>query len=236
MIIVPVLVGMMLFIHRQYERSRKELAVRPELVFQALHREERVVVPIPGVTRAVIQAINVARSIDDDVRAVYITEMPESAAQVRADFERQIPGVPLVVVESPYRALVGPLLAYLDVLDAAWPPDQEPPITFVVIPEYVARHWWERILYNQAAKRLRSVLLGRPLTVVVNVPYRREDPALFDQAMGGKHDTDDARPGLTGDAGGIVTSHVRCSQPRLPACRRRPQRRPQRCADRPPRR
>ena len=190
MIIVPVLVGMMLFIHRQYERSRKELAVRPELVFQALHREERVVVPIPGVTRAVIQAINVARSIDDDVRAVYITEDPESAAQVRADFERQIPGVPLVVVESPYRALVGPLLAYLDVLDAAWPPGQEPPITFVVIPEYVARHWWERILYNQAAKRLRSVLLGRPLTVVVNVPYRREDPALFDQAMGGKRDPD----------------------------------------------
>jgi len=189
-IIVPILVGMMVFVHRQYDRSRKELAVRPELVFEALHREERVVVPIPGVTRAVIQAINVARSIDDDVRAVYITEVPESAVQVRADFERQIPGIPLVVVESPYRALVGPLLAYLDVLDAAWPPDQEPPITFVVIPEYVARHWWERILYNQAAKRLRSVLLGRPLTVVVNVPYRREDPALFDQAIGGKRGPD----------------------------------------------
>ena len=65
-------------------------------------------------------------------------------------------------------------------LDAAWPPDKEAPITFVVIPEYVARSWWERILYNQAAKRLRTVLLGRPHTVVVNVPYRREDPALFD--------------------------------------------------------
>jgi len=180
----------MLFIHRQYERSRLELAVRPDLVFRAPQREERVVVPIPGLTRAVVQAINVARSIDDDVRAVYITAEPESAAQVRADFERQIPGVPLVVVESPYRALVGPLLAYLDVLDAAWPPDQDPPITFVVIPEYVARHWWERILYNQAAKRLRSVLLGRPLTVLVNVPYRREDPALFDAAMGGRHEPD----------------------------------------------
>ena len=189
-ILVPLLVGMMLFIHRQYERSRLELAVRPDLVFRAPQREERVVVPIPGLTRAVVQAINVARSIDDDVRAVYITSEPETAAQVRADFERQIPGVPLVVVESPYRALVGPLLAYLDVLDAAWPPDQDPPITFVVIPEYVARHWWERILYNQAAKRLRAVLLGRPLTVVVNVPYRREDPDLFDAAMGDKQEPD----------------------------------------------
>jgi hypothetical protein len=189
-ILVPLLVGMMLFIHSQYEVSRRELAVRPDLIFRSPQREERVVVPIPGMTRAVVQAINVARSIDDDVRAVYITADPDSAVQVRADFERQIPGVPLVVVESPYRALVGPLLAYLDVLDAAWPPDQDPPITFVVIPEYVARHWWERILYNQAAKRLRSVLLGRPLTVVVNVPYRREDPGLFDATIGGRREPD----------------------------------------------
>jgi len=79
-------------------------------------------------------------------------------------------------VESPYRALAGPLLAYLDVLDAAWPPDKPDPITFVVIPEYVARSWWERILYNQSAKRVRKSLLGRRHTVVVNVPYRREDP------------------------------------------------------------
>ena len=89
-----------------------------------------------------------------------------------------------MVVESPYRALSGPLLAYLELLDAAWPPDKREPITFVVIPEYVARSWWERILYNQASKRLRRVLLGRPHTVLVNVPYRREDPALFESALG----------------------------------------------------
>ena len=53
----------------------------------------------------------------------------------------------------------------------------------MVIPEYVARSWWERILYNQAAKRLRTVLLGRPHTVVVAVPYRREETALFEAAM-----------------------------------------------------
>jgi hypothetical protein len=101
---------------------------------------------------------------------------------MRERWQRQIPGVPLVVVESPYRALVGPLLAYLGVLDRAWPPDKDEPITFVVVPEYVARHWWERILYNQSAKRLRTALLGRPHTVVVNAPYRREDPAGFGQA------------------------------------------------------
>jgi amino acid transporter len=175
-ILVPVLVGMMLFISRQYARSARELAVDPALVVSPPQREERVVVPISGLDRAAIQAVNVGRSIDDDIRAVYISADHEGAAAVREAFERQVPGVPLVVVESPYRALSGPLLAYLDVLDAAWPPDKAEPITFVVIPEYVARSWWERILYNQSAKRLRKSLLGRRHTVVVNVPYRREDP------------------------------------------------------------
>jgi hypothetical protein len=83
-----------------------------------------------------------------------------------------------VVVESPYRALVAPMLAYLDVLDRSWPADEPAPVTFVIIPEFVARRWWERILFNQSAKRLRSAMLGRQHTVVVNVPYRREEPAV----------------------------------------------------------
>ena len=132
-------------------------------------------VPVPALNRAVVQAVNVARTIADDVRAVFISDDPEAAAAMRERWARQVPGVPLVIVESPYRALSGPLQAYLDVLDAAWPPDKPAPITFVVIPEFVARTWWERILYNQSAKRLRSALVGRPHTVVVNVPYRREE-------------------------------------------------------------
>jgi len=179
-ILIPTLVAMMLFIQRQYGASQRQLSIRPDYVAKPPHREERVVIPIPGLTRAVIQAVNVGRSISDDVRAVYISEDPEAAIELRAQWERQVPGVPLVVVESPYRALIGPLLAYLDVLDRAWPPDKPEPITFVVVPEYVARHWWERILYNQSAKRMRTVLVGRPHTVVVSAPYRREEESRFD--------------------------------------------------------
>jgi len=182
-ILVPVLVGMMLFIHQQYARSNKQLQVDPKLVVKPPQREERIVIPIPGLNRAVVQAVQVARSIGNDVRAVYITDDATEAAGLREEFERQVPNVPLVIVESPYRALVGPLLAYLDVLDAAWPPDKPEPITFVVIPEYVARSWWERLLYNQAARRLRTALLGRPHTVVVAVPYRREEPSVFEAAQ-----------------------------------------------------
>jgi hypothetical protein len=164
----------MVFIHRQYEASKKELAVRPNAVIRGPHREERVIVPVPALNRAVVQAVNVGRSIDANIQAVLVSDDPEEANAIRTRWERQIPDVPLVIVESPYRALVAPLLSYLDVLDRGWPAEKEAPITFVVIPEYVARSWWERILYNQSAKRLRQALLGRPHTVVVNVPYRRE--------------------------------------------------------------
>jgi len=166
----------MLVIHRQYRASAQSLQVRSDVVIPLPHRQERVVVPVPGFNRAVVQAVNVGRSIASDVRAVLISDEPTEAALIRERWERQLPDVPLVIVESPYRALIGPLLAYLDVLDLAWPPDEDAPITFVVIPEYVARSWWERLLYNQSANRLRAALLGRPHTVVVNVPYRRDEP------------------------------------------------------------
>jgi hypothetical protein len=108
-----------------------------------------------------------------DIRAVFVTEDPEVGEAMRERWERQVPGVPLVIVESPYRALIGPIVAYLDVLDKAWPPDKPAPITIVVLPEFVARHWWDRLLYNQTAKRLKTAILGREHTVIADVPYRR---------------------------------------------------------------
>ena len=151
---------------------------------------------------------------------MFISDDPEAAAEMRGRWERQVPGVTLVIVESPYRALAGPLMAYLDVLDLAWPPGKPEPITFVVVPEYVARHWWERILYNQSARRLRTVLLGRPHTVVVDVPYRRDDPAQVQRLAtrtaeppGGERGRAARRRGLTG----------RDAAPRRPpGARRRP--------------
>jgi amino acid transporter len=178
LILIPLLIAVMLFISRQYRSTATQLSVQPDVRLPGPHREERVVVPVPGINRAVVQAVNVGQSIAPDVLAVLITDNPDEAAKMRARWEVQLPDVPLVIVESPYRALVNPLLAYLDVLDQTWPADRETPITFVVIPEFVARRWWERILYNQSANRLRRELLGRPHTVVVNVPYRREKAPL----------------------------------------------------------
>jgi hypothetical protein len=173
MVLIPLLVSMMLFVRRQYDAQERELHVRDELVLEGPQREQRVVVPVNGLNRAVIQAVNFGRTLSGDIRAVFVTEDPAEGERLRDRWDRQVPGVPLVIVESPYRAVISPVVAYLDVLDQAWPPDKPAPITIVVLPEYVARHWWERLLYNQTARRLKAALIGRDHTVVADVPYRR---------------------------------------------------------------
>jgi amino acid transporter len=173
-VLIPTLVAMMLFIRREYRAQERELFVRDDLVLKGPHREQRVVVPVNGINRAVIQAINFGRTVSPDIRAVYVTTDADDGEAMRTRWERQIPGVPLVIVESPYRAVISPVIAYLDVLDQAWPPDKEAPITIVVLPEFVARHWWDRLLYNQVAKRLKAALVGREHTVIADVPYRRD--------------------------------------------------------------
>jgi amino acid transporter len=173
-LLIPILVSMMLFIRRAYDAQSVELHVRDDVVIDAPHREQRVVVPVNGINRAVVQAIKFGRTMSEDVRAVFVTEDPEAGEALRTRWDRQIPGVPLVIVESPFRAVISPVIAYLDVLDQAWPPDKPAPITIVVLPEYVARHWWERMLYNQVARRLKAALIGREHTVVADVPFRRE--------------------------------------------------------------
>jgi hypothetical protein len=175
LVTIPVLMALMGFVSHQYAASARQLEMRPGTAVPQPHRHNRVIIPIPGVNRAVVQALNVARSITTDIRAVYVSDDPARSEAIREEWSRAVPDVPLVLVESPYRAVIAPLVAYLDVLDRSWPSDKEEPIDFVLIPEYVARRWWERMLYNQAAKQLRATLLGRPHTVVVNIPYRRDD-------------------------------------------------------------
>jgi amino acid transporter len=175
LITVPILVAAMLWVRAQYRSQEAELRVDRDVVVRQPHRGQRVLVPVNGINRAVVQAVNIARSFGSDIRAVYVTDNPEDGEALRTRWERQLPDIPIVIVESPFRALVRPLVAYLEVLERSWPPDSEPPTTIVVIPEYVARRWWDRLLYNQTSRRLRAALMGREHVVVADVPFRRAD-------------------------------------------------------------
>lgn len=176
-VVIPILVGIMEWVRAQYRGQEAELHVAADAEIPPPRRARRVVVPVNGINRAVIQAVNVGRSFGEDVRAVYVTDDADEGERLRDRWTRQLPDVPFVVVESPYRALIRPFVAYLDVLDQTWSPEREAPTTVVVLPEYVGRHWWDRFLYNQTARRLRSILVGRERTVILDVPYRRAERA-----------------------------------------------------------
>ena len=240
-ILVPTLVAMMLFISRQYGRSKRELAVGPGPRRPRPHREERVVVPIPGLNRAVVQAINVG-PLDQrrHPRGLHRRRPGAAARRCATDFERRSPGVPLVVVESPYRALVGPLLAYLDVLDARLAAGQAG-------ADHVRRHPRVRRPLLVGADPLqpgRQAAADRPARPAA---HRRRERArtgartgtLFERRRaerrgapppGAQRPTREPEPvPSAARPGGIVTAaHVRDPHARLPTSGHRPQRRPER--------
>jgi amino acid transporter len=169
-LIIPVIVVAMLFIHGQYERRRLEVRVRPEVIIPPPTRHQRVIVPVPEVTRDVIQAIRFGRTMSEDVTAVHVTDDLERGEELRERFNRQLPGIPLVIVESPYRKLVRPLVRYLEFTARQSKDD----LIVVILPEYVARHRWERLLFNENARRIRDELMGHKNILVAQVPFRRD--------------------------------------------------------------
>jgi hypothetical protein len=127
-------------------------------------------VPVAAVNRVARQTLAYARSISPNVTAVFITDDDAEIEQMRENWKALGSDIPMVIIESPYRSLVGPLLSYLDEIDRQRPDDT----LTVVLPEFIARHWWEQILHNQTALRIKAALLFRPGTVVTSVPYHLE--------------------------------------------------------------
>ena len=118
LVLIPCLVRLMLLIVRQYQQhAASSWRSSPSVVFRQPQRHERVVIPVPNLSRAVVQAVQVGRALSDDVQMVHVTDDREEGERLRVQFERQFPGVPFVIVESPYRALVRPFVTYLDVTD-----------------------------------------------------------------------------------------------------------------------
>ncbi len=130
-------------------------------------RNNTVLVPISGVHRAVLQAIEYARTLSPDVRAVYVNVDPVSTAQLRRDWERWGQRVPLTVLDSPYRSLMEPFLEYIDRVDEERPDD----FLTVVLPEFVPARWWHHLFHNQRALLIKGALLFKPNVIVTSVPF-----------------------------------------------------------------
>jgi amino acid transporter len=168
LLLIPLLIMMFRAIHRHYARAAGELAAQTPLEPDQI--EHTVIVPVAAVNRVARQTLAYARSISPNVTAVHITDDEAEIEQMRESWKALGSDIPMVIIESPYRSLVGPLLAYLDEIDRQRPDDT----LTVVLPEFIARHWWEQILHNQTALRIKAALLFRPGTVVTSVPYHLE--------------------------------------------------------------
>jgi amino acid transporter len=166
-IAIPILVLLMLAIRRHYRVV--EAALRLERIPPGGRSATTpmVIVPIARLDEPARQAIAFANSISRDAIAVHVTNDADGAEAMRREWPEWSGGAELVVIESPYRALIGPLLAYLDVLQRH---DPSRPV-LVVLSEFVPRHWWENLLHNQTALRLKLRLFARPNTIVADVPY-----------------------------------------------------------------
>ncbi len=130
-------------------------------------RRNTVLVPISGVHRAVIQAVEYAKTLSPDVRAVYVNVDSMATERLRGDWEQWGQGVPLVVLTSPYRSLMEPFLEYIEQVDAKRPDD----FLTVVLPEFVPAKWWHHLFHNQRALLIKGALLFKPNVVVTSVPF-----------------------------------------------------------------
>ncbi len=165
-VLIPLLISFFHAIHSHYKAVAEQVALsrghRPPMP-----RRNIVVLPIGGVNRAVIRAVDYARSRSGDIRAVLVDVDPEETARVEIQWAQWGCGVPLTVLPSPYRSVLSSLLDYLEqVLQK----DQECWVT-VVIPEILPARWWQNILHNQRAFMLKGALLFKDRVILTDVPY-----------------------------------------------------------------
>jgi amino acid transporter len=184
-VLIPILVAIFLFIEQHYRHVQDQLAVStstlpdsPDLDPHELYHT--IVIPVSALDRAAIRAVAYARSLTGQVDhpdeeghthivAVHVTDDVEAAEGLKERWDRSGLGVPLVILESPYRSLVGPVLQYVNALERQRPEGKS--IVTVLLPEFIPAHWWEFLLHTQTALRLKGALLFRARTAVTSVPY-----------------------------------------------------------------
>ncbi|HET7767247.1 MAG TPA: APC family permease [Chloroflexota bacterium] len=190
LVLIPVLVLGLLGIRRHYHDVADQVAVDPNDAREhpdtvAAQLAHYLLIPVKDLDRTALRAIAYARSLTgglhggpDSVgpggsrvvtQAVHVTDDTGAAAALQRKWERYEPGVELVVVESPYRTFIGPLLRYIDAVERHHA--ENTAVVTVLLPEFVPAHWWEHVLHTHTALQIKGALLFRPRVAVTSVPY-----------------------------------------------------------------
>jgi hypothetical protein len=166
-VLIPILITMFRGIHAHYKAVSDQIALDRRGSRPPMARRNIVIIPISGVNRAVIRAVDYARSRPGEVRAVLVDVDPENTARLEMQWAQWGCGVNLVVLPSPYRSILSSLLDYIEEIL-----EKEPDTwVTVVIPEILPARWWQNILHNQRALLLKASLLFKDRVILTDVPF-----------------------------------------------------------------
>lgn len=168
LVIIPSLVVVFSAIHRHYKKLAGALSLEHYGAPPRLSRH-RVILLVSGVHRGTLAALRYARALSDDVTAVHVSIDDDETLKTRRKWDEWGEGVRLVILDSPYRLLLEPLLHYIEDLDTQRQPNDT--IT-VVVPQFIPKKWYHNLLHTQTALLLRMVLIFRTGIVITDVPYQ----------------------------------------------------------------
>ncbi|SDX75292.1 APC family permease [Paenibacillus sp. CF384] len=167
-IFLPIVIIGFYKINRHYMNTADELRINIDKEKPAI-KGSTIVVPVAGITKVVLQSISYAKSLTDNVVAVYVGFDEEEIERLEKKWEEWDPGVRLIVLRSSYRSIIRPLVRFIETVE--WKTQETDHIT-VLIPQFITRHWWHNILHNQSSLLLRAYLFNQKDVVIATVPYR----------------------------------------------------------------
>jgi amino acid transporter len=170
LIIIPTLVAIFFGIHRHYKNLAQKLSLEHFGPPPVIPRH-RVILPVSGVHRGTLAALRYANTLTDDITAVHISIDSDEAEKIQRKWETWGEGVRLVILDSPYRLFLEPLLEYIELIANQTQPNE---IITIVVPQFVPRRWYHNLLHTQAAFWLRLALLFKRNVVITDVPYQVE--------------------------------------------------------------
>jgi amino acid transporter len=165
-ILIPLIVLLFLKIHAHYEDVANHLRVNDPI--KCTYSSHKIIIPVAGFTKIVVNTVEYAKPISKDIRAVHVAINEEKVDKFKAQWTSHYPDIPLDIIPSPYRSLMSPLKKYFDEIEKTTSPDD---LITVLIPEFFTSTWWQYLLHNQSGFILKSYLNLKKNMVVTSVPY-----------------------------------------------------------------
>ncbi|WP_276352378.1 APC family permease [Cohnella caldifontis] len=166
-VFLPAVIYLFYQIYRHYANTANQLRIDP-CHDKPVIKGSTIVVPVAGITRVVLNSLSYAKSLTDNVIAVYVGFDDEEIERMEKKWEDWNPGVRLIVLRSSYRSITRPIVKFIETVE--WKKAETDHLT-VLIPQFIVKHWWQHMLHNQSSLLLRAYLFNQKDVVIATVPY-----------------------------------------------------------------